>query len=154
VRFDLSSIPPNSSITNATLYLYEEDKKLDQVTYIYRLTTPWSESTVTWNSPWLTPGGDFDAGHAYASFQPNQSGCMLSIDLTDLVQEWVAGTPNHGFLLYSTGPNHILRYSSKDNPSPAEHPKLHITYLEPTLASNYLSPLSQFFQRVVEGIFP
>jgi hypothetical protein len=139
IRFDLSSIPPGSTITGARLYLYEEDKKLDQVTYIYRVTTSWSESSVTWNSPWLSPGGDFDAGHIYASFQPNQSGCMQEIDLTDLIQEWVDGTPNYGFLLYSTGPNHILRYSSKENPASAEHPKLQVTYQEPELSSNYMS---------------
>ena len=67
---------------------------------------------------------------------------MLEIDLTNLVQEWAAGTPNYGFLLYSTGPNHILRYSSKDNSAVAEHPKLHITYLEPALSSNRLNQLS------------
>jgi len=131
VRFDLSAIPPGSTVIKATLYIFEKDKKLDQTTYLYRLTSPWSEASVTWNTPWGTPGGDFDATQAYASFYPNQSSCMLEIDLTTMVKEWVAGTPNYGFLLYSTGPNHILRYSSKDNAAAAEHPKLEITYLEP-----------------------
>jgi hypothetical protein len=85
---------------------------------------------VTWSSPWVQSGGDFDASHAYASFYPNQSNCMLEIDLTTLVQEWVDGTPNYGFLLYSMGPNHILRYSSKENGTASEHPKLEITYIE------------------------
>jgi hypothetical protein len=123
-------------VTNATLYLFERDKKLDQITYLYRLTSPWSEGSVTWNSPWLLPGGDFDSSQAFASFLPNQAGCMLEIDLTDLVQTWVNGTPNYGFLLYSTGPNHILRYSSKENADAVEHPKLDIIYLEPVQLSS------------------
>ncbi len=136
MRFDLSSIPQGSSVTSATLYLYETDKKLDQLTFIYKVTTLWNENSVTWNYPWLNPGGDFDNLHAYANFPPVQSNCMLTIDLTDLVQEWINGSPNYGFLLYSTGPNHILRYSSKENITPAEHPKLHISYTVPTLRSN------------------
>jgi hypothetical protein len=123
-------------VTNAKLYLFERDKKLDQITYIYRLTSPWSEESVTWNSPWSTPGGNFDVSQAYASFYPNQTSCMLEIDLTELVQEWVDGTPNYGFLLYSTGPNHILRYSSKESTAAVEQPKLDINYLEPVMYSN------------------
>jgi hypothetical protein len=126
----LSSIPQGSTITSATLYLYERDEKLGQVTYIYKVTSDWTENSVTWNSPWLNPGGDFDNSNAYASFLPNQTNCMLVINLTDLVQEWVAGAPNYGFMLYSTGPNHILRYSSKENSVIEQHPKLSITYTQ------------------------
>jgi hypothetical protein len=131
VRFDLSPIPQGSTVTSATLYLFEEDKKLDQVTHIYKVTSSWNESSVTWNSPWVNPGADFDNSYAYASFLPNQTDCMLTIDLTEIVQEWVNGTPNHGFLLYSTGPNHILRYSSKENSAVEQHPKLSIVYTDP-----------------------
>jgi hypothetical protein len=135
VRFDVSSIPSGSTVTQAKLYLYEKDQKLDQITYIYRLISPWSEDSVTWNDPWITVGGDFDSSRAYASFLPNQTNCMLEIDITTLVQEWVDGVPNYGFLLYSIGPNHILRYSSKENTALEEHPRLDITYLEPALLS-------------------
>jgi len=126
-------------VTRAKLYLYEKDQKLDQITYLYRIISPWSEDSVTWNDPWITTGGDFDSSRAYASFLPNQTSCMLEIDLTTLVQEWVDGVPNYGFMLYSTGPNHILRYSSKENTALEEHPKLDITYLEPALLSTGLT---------------
>jgi hypothetical protein len=64
---------------------------------------------------------------------------MVTIDLTGLVQEWINGSPNFGFLLYSTGPNHILRYSSKENIAADEHPKLQVSYSVPVLRSNSLS---------------
>ena len=138
IRFALSSIPQGSTVTSATLYLYEEDEKLDQVTYIYKVTSGWDEGSVTWNSPWINPGGDFDNSYAYASFLPNQTDCMLTIDITELVQEWVNGTPNHGFLLYSTGPNHILRYSSKENSTVEQHPKLSIAYTDPIRSASQI----------------
>lgn len=141
IRFDLSAIPQGSTVTSATLYLFEKDKKLDQVTYLYRINSPWDENTVTWNFPWTTPGGDFDNSRAYASFFPNQSNCMLTIDLTDLVQEWVAGTSNYGFLLYSIGPNHILRYASKENGVVDQQPRLVVNYIESTLGFSYLDIL-------------
>jgi hypothetical protein len=122
-------------VTQAKLYLYEKDQKLDQITYIYKVISSWFEDSVTWNDPWITAGGDFDSSQAYASFLPNQTSCMLEIDLTSLVQEWVNGIPNYGFMLYSTGPNHILRYSSKENAALEEHPRLDITYLEPAFSS-------------------
>jgi hypothetical protein len=140
-------------VTNATLYLYEKDKKLDQVTYIFKVTSAWNENSVTWNSPWLNPGGDFDNSQAYASFLPNQSSCMLTIDLMDLVQEWVNGTPNYGFMLYSIGPNHVLRYSSKENSAVDEHPKLHITYVEPSLLSEGLLNQSTSSQLAYLALF-
>jgi hypothetical protein len=135
VRFDVSSIPQGSTVTSAMLYLYEKDKKEDQITYLFRLTSPWSEDSVTWSAPWIAAGGDFDDSHAYASFIPNQSSCMREIDITGLVQEWVDGLPNYGLLLNSTGPNHIVRFSSKENVAVEEHPKLDITYLETALVS-------------------
>lgn len=132
IRFDLSSIPPGSNVTQAILYLYEKDEKLGQVTYIYRLATSWDETSVTWNTPWNNPGGDFNNSTAYASYLPNQRNCMITIDLTDLVQEWINGIPNHGMMLLSTGPNHILRYSSKEEIVVEQQPKLHVVYSAPS----------------------
>jgi hypothetical protein len=132
LRFDLSSIPPNATITSATLYLYERDNKSGQTTYLYRVTSSWNESTVTWQS-WLSPGGDFDNSVAHFAYLPDQKNCMLTMDITMLVQAWVTGTyDNYGVMLYSIGPNHILSYSSKENGTLSERPKLNIIYSLPT----------------------
>ena len=130
LRFDLSDIPANAVISSAELYLYEQEDKLEQVTYVYRVTTPWTESGVTWNSPWTTPGGDFANSPAYALFIPGQSGCSITLDLTNLVQAWVEGTyPNYGVLLYSTGDSRVINYSSKEETgNPEQAPRLAITY--------------------------
>jgi hypothetical protein len=131
LKFDLGSIPANSTITSATLYLYSQDSKAGQTTYIYRVTSNWSENSATW-STWTLPGGDFDSDTSYFTFLPAQSNCMLTLDLTSLVQAWVDGTsPNYGLLLYSIGPNHIIRYSSKENGTASQRPKLNIVFTVP-----------------------
>jgi hypothetical protein len=128
LKFDLTSIPSNATITGATLYLYERGNKTGQTTYVYRVTSNWNESSATWDA-WSTPGGDFDASTSYLSYLPDQNNCMLTMDIANLVQAWVSETySNYGLLLYSTGPNHIISYSSKENTNANEQPKLSITY--------------------------
>jgi hypothetical protein len=132
VRFDLSAIPANAIITSADLYLYETRAIPGQTTYLYRVTRTWSEASVTWNSPWTTHGGDFDKSIAFASFRPNHINCMVTLDLTDLVQRWVSGTyPNYGVLLYSTGPNRSIVYVSKENLILEQRPRLNVSYTLP-----------------------
>jgi hypothetical protein len=112
--------------------LYETDNKAEQLTYIYRVTSNWDEDTVTWLS-WTLLGGDFDNGVSYFTFIPNQKDCMLTMDITHLVQQWVEGTyPNHGLMLYSTGQNHNVTYVTKEEAVAGERPKLDILYVVPS----------------------
>jgi hypothetical protein len=132
LKFDLSSIPSNATITSATLYLSEKDNKAGQTTYIYRVTSNWNENTVTWRS-WTLLGGDFDNSVSYFTFVPDQNNCMLTMDITSLVQLWVDGTyPNQGLMLYSTGPNHNIAYVTKEDGTAGEQPKLDIVYVVPS----------------------
>lgn len=128
IKFNLSEIPANTSILKATLYLYEKRSNLEQTHHLYRVTTQWQEYEANWLS-WITPGGDFDSSISYANFVPHQTECMLTIDITNLVQLWVNGAyPNYGFMLYATGSNQVISFSSKENNRESEWPRLVIEY--------------------------
>lgn len=132
LKFDLSAIPSDATITRATLYLYQKDNKTGQTTYVYRVTSNWREDTVTWLS-WSLLGGDFDSSTSYFTFLPDQNNCMLTMDVTNLVQLWVNGSfPNQGLLLYATGPNHKISYVTKEDGTAGEQPKLDIVYVVPS----------------------
>jgi len=145
LRFDLSAIPANATITSATLYLYEKDNKNGVIAYIYRVTSSWTELTASWNSPWGTAGGDFNLT-SYGSFLAEQKDCMASLNLKNLVQDWVNQKyPNYGLMLYMTGSNHKFTFVSKEEPGNLEErPRLSISY---TVAyrPNFLDILSSLF---------
>lgn len=135
--FDLSDIPSNAVITSANLYLYETSQSNTQVISIYPLKRAWTETEVTWNTPWLTPGGDFTAAPAYAAYIPDQIGCSITIDLTGLVQGWTSGAiPNYGMIFYSTGDFKKINYASKEADDADQWPRLLVEYEIPPLGQS------------------
>ena len=58
IRFDLSTIPTGSTITNATLTVVATavGSNTSQKNYhVYRNLTDWGEATATWNTPAVQP---------------------------------------------------------------------------------------------------
>jgi hypothetical protein len=98
VRFDLSSLPSDATIVQATLRLLlvnscDMGERVHDVT-AYRIDGSWSESSVTWNTK---PG--FAEAYGSASI-PSRTWDWYSLDVIDLVQGWVGGSfPNHGLML-------------------------------------------------------
>ncbi|MEZ4959932.1 MAG: DNRLRE domain-containing protein, partial [Saprospiraceae bacterium] len=76
---------------------------------VHRLTKDWTESTVSWASPWTSAGGDYSSTiegstsftSAISLGEPTQT---MSIDISSLVNGWVTGTyPNYGLVLLDPG---------------------------------------------------
>jgi hypothetical protein len=87
------AIPTGATVTSATLHVYVNAAS-GQTVYAHRVTAPWDEMTVTWNSF----GGAFMAA-AVGSFAADGMG-WRSVDVTALVAAWMDGThPNHGVVL-------------------------------------------------------
>jgi len=133
IAFDLDSIPTGSNITDAALWLYEDNHKDNQTVFVHYVTGDWDESQVTWaessaSTSWTTPGGDFDAT-VIASFAPDSDGVYREIDITSVVQDWVNGTlANYGLMLRSTGANGEVKFKSREEGNSEKQPRLCVTY--------------------------
>lgn len=96
--FNIAAIPEGAIINSATLELHlaESSPSGDEPmgANVYRVTAPWSESSVTWNTrPAYSPE---ERGRTEVGSSPG----AYRWDVTGLVEDWVSGRfPNHGMLL-------------------------------------------------------
>jgi len=145
IKFDISSIPSNSSIVSANLYLWvsADDSSNARTLSAYRVLRAWVEAQATWNvystgNNWGTAGcsntsTDREAASiGSASVGASESvGTMITIALnTAKVEEWINGTlTNNGLLLkVDTESSDKYSYDSSSSGTAGERPKLVIEY--------------------------
>ncbi|MFT3775810.1 MAG: MopE-related protein [Minicystis sp.] len=88
---------------------------------VHRVTAPWSESAVTWQSL----GGAF-APAVDASF--DNAAATMTFSIPALIAGWANGTfPNHGILLEQPGPD-VTSFWSSEYTAPALRPTLDFCY--------------------------
>jgi disaggregatase-related protein len=132
IQFDLSSITlaPTQIVQSATLTLTAGTSFGTNTGFqpmqIYRVSSPWSEASLTWSNrdsahTWTTPGGDFvgpgNQPYAVSTASPT-NGQAVTWDITALVQEWVSHvTTNCGLILTSESGNH-LTFGQRESTTP------------------------------------
>jgi 2',3'-cyclic-nucleotide 2'-phosphodiesterase (5'-nucleotidase family) len=138
VGYDLLSVKPESLVEKATLSVYVDafsGGAVDGQIQAHEVTLNWAEGTATWKTPWVKPGGDFvEAAVGAASIDKSMVGKWIKIDVTPLVEQWVADpTSNHGVLLRLRKVSSITgyRFASTTNWAPENAPKLEVTYRKP-----------------------
>jgi hypothetical protein len=140
LSFDLSGISQLFPVQSATLKVYVDafsGAGTPSILAVHEVTTPWNESTVTWNAPWTAPGGDVAAEPAAtAPVSLTAAGAWLEFDVTALVQKWVANPgANNGLLLVepaATAPDYTsYRLASGEYWFSDFWPKLEVEYLTP-----------------------
>jgi hypothetical protein len=145
MKFDLSSIPTNATITSATLSLWTNAdlSSTDRTIRVYRLKVPFNETQVTWSRSttginWQTAGAsganDREGSHIGSVTILNNEALNLEkqILLTpSKLQEVVNGTfANNGFIIIAeTEQNDRFNYSTSDSTNSTQRPKLVIQYL-------------------------
>ena len=142
-QFDVSAIPADAHIVDATLSAYATDVVNPAGTWAssYAVRTQWVASQATWlnartDALWgdggcnLTPG-DRDANPSDSVFIEGEFQ-WFSWDVTNMVQEWVSGAePNYGLLIRCPGTpvsaNVEHKFQAAEG-SQSERPKLTIRY--------------------------
>lgn len=171
IKFDLTDIPSNATITSATLslYLYDDNSSNARTLSAYRLLKDWDEGTVTWNkydnsNNWTTAGG-FDAADCEqtdignVALAASEADGWIDITLTaGDVTDWIDGTlPNYGLLLkVDTESNDQYGYYSSDYTADTTlRPKLTLTYTTPALSStgkvNFAMPSGKYLFYCPDG---
>jgi RHS repeat-associated protein len=160
LRFNLSSIPTDASLTSATIGLNAavEAKNTTGVS-LYEVTKTWN-SAVDWieaaggfsGGNWTTPGGDFNATSVAAVTTASRGGSQPgpwafgSLSLTWMVQRWLDGvTPNNGVLLKLLDEtNHVCcieRRAEFESSTAAvgKKPYLSVTYIQPASSDSKIT---------------
>lgn len=134
IQFDLSIIPKGTTIISAELSLYAsgyvnsalQGHSGDNAAVLSRITSPWSESSVTWNTaPATTSENQVITAPSLSSDQD------YIMDVKNIIQDMINDPLNsYGFhwMLQNETPNRILSFYSSDASEAAKRPKLCVTY--------------------------
>ena len=153
-----STLPAGSQLQSASLQLtVESGQNADRKVSIRELTYgSWTEGTgantacagngATWNAPnctdtgptegWDGSGNDFGTAAPYGSeldqISPAVDEETYPASVTSVVNGWLGGSPDYGFVLLAIGPDAgTVRLHTREGAAGKE-PKLVLNYLEPT----------------------
>ncbi len=148
IEFDLTQIPIGSTIISAYLNLYAHPNPItvptamsgtNNTVLIQRITSSWSENTVTWNTqPTTTMLNQVILSH---TSNPNQN--YLNTNVKNLVQDMIDYPNSYGFMLRLQNEVHYNAkdFASSDHPDPSYHPSIEVCYIAPTgIVSNAFQP--------------
>lgn len=156
VKFNLSSLPANITITSASLQM-EASKGVTSATNIslHRLNSDWGEGNsnapgnegsgtssttndATWihtfynTSNWTSSGGDFNSTPtATAAVTIGTVNWVSSTALVNDVQNWVnSPSSNFGWIIIGdeSTPSSAVRFNTREHATASTHPTLNITY--------------------------
>ncbi len=148
VKCDVSYVPTNATVFQATLKLYYLGEPGGDVSIdVFHLHNDWQENTITHNNQ---PPYDPTAIANHWVARPNP--VYIDFDITGMVQQWVNGShPNMGVMLTDHNDNNSARFASSEN-GINKPPYIRVTYggpthtptptitLPPSGATMYLSP--------------
>jgi hypothetical protein len=105
IKFNLDQLPANALIVKAELSLYHYDMVSEtqpmsslsgsNEVYLKRVTSNWSEDTVTWNTQPETT----DENQVILPMSTSRTQDYIDIDVTKLINEIIVSGENYGFML-------------------------------------------------------
>ena len=141
VRFDLSAIPSDATITSATLTLAATSVGSASAVKNYgahRVLADWAEGTVTWNTPGSTAGTHF-ASSATETIAVSTVGSYQWNVVSDVTGFVGGSATNYGWRIISAsntgGTQKNGELGTKENGTAANWPSLTVTYTLPSSSS-------------------
>lgn len=141
VKFDISRIPTNATVLEATMNLYAWywSQPFPLNITAYRVKTHWNEFTATWNRAtgdefWNAPGCgdptfDYDGASGVVEVVGN-SREFYQWDLTGMAQQWVSvPVSNEGVVLIADGLSVQYQFRPSEISSYSIRPYLVVTYI-------------------------
>ncbi len=141
---DVSDIPAGSTVTSAVLYFYTDPSWTGNINsslsgsneaYLEKVTSVWSDGTVTWNNqPSTTATGRIYVPQSSSNLDNPQ------VNITSLVQDWVDNpSTNNGMMFKLVTEVHYRSriYASEDYATSAYRPKLVVTYEQPPFITTW-----------------
>ncbi|HET9227462.1 MAG TPA: DNRLRE domain-containing protein, partial [Thermoanaerobaculia bacterium] len=142
LRWPTTGIPSNAEVVYAEMLL-----TLDTVSSasgvrfrVWPVLRSWTESTVTWNTPWLGDGvkdaTDRDLSNPVGLMairtEEQQGSVPLSSHAWGLIEGWADGGTNNGFVIADEGPSGEINLHSDEATTVAKRPTLRVIYRKPT----------------------
>jgi hypothetical protein len=129
IQFNLATLPPGANVSKATLRLFVSGVTTSGSFDVYPVDSSWTESTLNYNNEPPLGASVTSPPIAVTTSSVNQ---FVLIDITSLVQEWVAGTvSNNGIALVLQGTTGSFSFDSKENTQASHHPELEIAMTGP-----------------------
>lgn len=138
IKFDLSTIPANSTIISANLYLYsyptptlngnfvDANFGTNNTMLVQQIVTNWSPSTTNWFNQPVT-----STTNQIVVPSTTQSNLDLNLDVTNMVSSMVGNNANYGFFFRMQNEviyNCRIFVSSYNTTYPTKRPKLVVVY--------------------------
>ncbi|MWC29647.1 DNRLRE domain-containing protein [Paenibacillus sp. MMS18-CY102] len=139
LKWDVSSIPSGSTVTDAKITINVTDKSSSTYSF-YEMKRSWVELQANWNqyaagSSWQTAGakGTLDLGStslgAITATATGSYTVTLNAAGIGIVQGWIANSANNkGVIISNSSNTDGLDFSSSEAPTASQRPKLTITY--------------------------
>ena len=139
LQFNLAPVPTGTNVAKATLRLYVNSVVTAGSFDVYQVNSAWTESGLTYNNG-PAPGASA-TGSNPVSISSSSLNNFVVIDITTLVQEWVAGSvTNNGVVLQLQGATGNFAFDSKESDVSSHEPELEIVLNGPAGAQGPLGP--------------
>ncbi len=134
LRFTLPAAPEASRLERAWLTLFVHETRQPGSFEVYPVASRWEEASVNQTS--FPPLGRLLASRVAVSREMQ----YVQVDVTAAVEDWLRGTPNHGFAVVASDSRTLFWVDSKENTETSQAPRLELRFAGPRGAMGPMGP--------------